>query len=302
MANRVVVLSTVTMALLSFLVSNVKLLVSYGGRNRAAVMALSSSVQGPWNKNHRCTTTITQKHALSFHKCLSTKSSSSSFMTQLFMSSSDDENVEEEEEEEDITIQDRTSFNIPILKKETQRMTLRTHKKIGKVSTRIRDVEQQYDTLRLAIDNAKGGDDDEEEKLLQQLEQAPDINIHKAELHELQSRLKKLNYLEEQYTKLPLLKKSKELSISNVSNLDKDHEIHTVIKYIIELDISDDESQKQKKIEQDAKNRRAKAMKKKDMDGSNDQGGPRLPYRRYYSEKKTEIRVSIKICVQQLAE
>ena len=286
------------MALLSFLVSNVKLLVTYnGGRNRVAVMALSSSVQGPWNHHHRCTITTTQKHALSFHKCLSTKSSSSSFMTQLFMSSSDDENVEEEEEE-DITIQDRTSFNIPILKKETQRMTLRTHKKIGKVSTRIRDVEQQYDTLRLAIDNAKGGDDDEEEKLLQQLEQAPDINIHKAELHELQSRLQKLNYLEEQYTKLPLLKKSKELSISNVSNLDKDHEIHTVIKYIIELDISDDESQKQKKIEQDAKNRRAKAMKKKEMDGSNDnnqQGGPRLPYRRYYSEKKTEIRVSIYI-------
>ena len=299
MANRVVVLSTVTMALLSFLVSNVKLLVTYnGGRNRVAVMALSSSVQGPWNKNHRCTTTITQKHALSFHKCLSTKSSSSSFMTQLFMSSSDDENVEEVD---DNTIQERTSFNIPILKKETQRLTLRTHKKIGKVSSRIRGVEQQYDTLRLAIDNTKGGDDDEE-KLLQQLEQAPDINIHKAELHELQSRLKKLNYLEEQYTKLPLLKKSKELSISNVSNLDKDHEIHTVIKYIIELDISDDESQKQKKIEQDAKNRRAKAMKKKEMDGSNDQGGPRLPYRRYFSEKKTEIRVSIKICVQQLAE
>ena len=297
MAYRVVLLSTVTMALLSFLVSNVKLLVTYGGRNRVAVMALSSSVQGLWS-HHRCTTT-TQKHALSFHKFLSTKSSSSSFMTQLFMSSSDDENVEEEE---DITIQERTSFNIPILKKETQRLTLRTHKKIGKVSTRIRGVEQQYETLRLAIDNAKEGDE-EEEKLLQQLEHAPDINIHKAELHELQSRLKKLNYLEEQYTKLPLLKKSKQLSISNVSNLDKDHEIHTVIKYIIELDISDDESQKQKKIEQDAKNRRAKAMKKKEMDGSNDQGGPRLPYRRYYSEQKTEIRVSIYIyCLYSTAQ
>jgi len=90
-------------------------------------------------------------------------------------------------------------------------LTLRTHKKIGKVSTRIRSVEQQYETLRLAIDNAKEGNDDEEEKLLQQLEQAPDINIHKVELDELQSRLKKLNYLEEQYTKLPLLKKSKQL-------------------------------------------------------------------------------------------
>ena len=186
-------------------------------------------------------------------------------------------------------------------------------KKRGKIFTRIaKEITiaasagggdpESNNALGLAIDNAKGGDDDEEEKLLQQLEQAPDINIHKAELHELQSRLQKLNYLEEQYTKLPLLKKSKELSISNVSNLDKDHEIHTVIKYIIELDISDDESQKQKKIEQDAKNRRAKAMKKKEMDGSNDQGGPRLPYRRYFSEKKTEIRVSIKICVQQLAE
>lgn len=291
MIDRVVlVLSTVTMALLSFLVSNnVKLLITNnGGRNRVAVMALSSSVQRPLT-HHRCTAT-TQQHALSFHTCLSTKSSSS-FMTQLFMSSSDDENVEED----NITIKERTSFNIPILKKETQRLTLRTHKKIGKVSTRIRNVEQQYETLRLAIDNVKETDDDEEEKLLKQLEQAPDINIHKAELYELQSRLKKLNYLEEQYTKLPLLKKSKQLSISNdVSKFDKDHEIHTVIKYIIELDISDDESQKQKKIEQDARNRRAKAMKK--MDGNNDnnkqQGGPRLPYRRYYSEKKTEIRVS----------
>ena len=101
------------------------------------------------------------------------------------MSSSDDENVEDEEEVDDITIQERTTFNIPILKKETQRLTLRTHKKIGKVSSRIRGVEQQYETLRLAIDNAKEADDDEE-KLLQQLEQAPDINIHKAELSELQ--------------------------------------------------------------------------------------------------------------------
>jgi len=219
-----------------------------------------------------------------FPKYLSTATASSSF-TQLFMSSDDDD-------DNDDTIPTRTSFNIPILKKETVRLQLRTHKKLGKVSTRIRSAEEQYDKLRAAIDASESSSstsEEEEDKLLQQLEQAPDIQTFKDDLTDLQDRLQKLNWLEEQFNKAPL-KSRKQLSVDELEELYT--EGAQVVQYIIELDISDDESQKLKNIEQNAKNRRAKKQKDAmNKEQSKQVQGGRLPYRRYYSESQTEIRV-----------
>ncbi|KAL7532559.1 hypothetical protein ACHAXR_009596 [Thalassiosira sp. AJA248-18] len=198
---------------------------------------------------------------------------------QLFMASDDDGSSENNEEA-------RTSFNIPILKKETTRLTLRTHKKIGKASTRVRAAEEQYAKLRVAIDASAS--DEMDDKLLQQLEQAPNVKQHKEELEELRSRLQKLNWLEEQFGKSPL-KSKKKLSVEDIQTMIP--EGAQVVQYIQELDISDDESQKLKQIEANERNRRSKKERAEKLKGKNQQQGPRLPYRRYYTEKNVEIRV-----------
>ncbi|KAL9187750.1 hypothetical protein ACHAXT_006128 [Thalassiosira profunda] len=196
-------------------------------------------------------------------------------ITQLFMAAEDDEAKE------------RTSFNCQLLKKETTRLTLRTLKKIGKASTRIRAAEEQYEKLRVAID--ENADEEMDEKLMQQLEAAPNVEQFKTELTELQSRLQKLNWLEEQFAKAPL-KSKKHLSIEELQKMPEGAQ---VVEYVVELDISDDESQKQKRIEADARNRRSKKERQQQMkeEGVNQVQGGRLPYRRYYSSAGVEIRV-----------
>jgi hypothetical protein len=197
--------------------------------------------------------------------------------------------------DDDIFAENRTTpttVNIPLLKKEIIRLTLRTHKKIDKASTRIRGAEEQYNKLRLAID-ANSSDDGVDEKLMQQLEQAPNVEQYKQELKELQDRLQKLNWLEVQFN-IPPLKSKKELSYDELEKL-VPNEGGQIIQYILDLEISDDyESQKQKKIEMDANYRRAKkekSMQLKEQNSQQPKQGGRLPYRRYYSEQHTEIRV-----------
>ncbi len=182
----------------------------------------------------------------------------------------------------------RTSFDVPLLKKETMRLALRTHKKIEKASTRIRGAEEQYDKLRAAIDASPSEEVDE--RLLQQMEQAPNVGQYKKEMSELQHRLRKLNWLEEQFN-TPPLKSKKKLTIDEMSKLTP--EGARVVQYVLELDIDDDESLRVKKIEVDVNNKRAKAEKAVTTKEQNhQQQGGRLPYRRYYSEQRTEIRVS----------
>lgn len=185
-----------------------------------------------------------------------------------------------------------TTVNIPLLKKEIMRLTLRTHKKIDKASTRIRGAEEQYNKLRLAID-ACSSDDGVDEKLMQQLEQAPNVEQYKQELKDLQDRLQKLNWLEVKFN-MPPLKSKKELSVDELEKT-VPNEGGQIIQYILDLEISDDyESQKQKKIEMDANYRRAKkekSMQLKEQNSQKPKQGGRLPYRRYYSEQQTEIRV-----------
>ncbi len=207
--------------------------------------------------------------------------SRSQFTSRLFITIDDDNSAE-----------NRTTANIPLLKKEIARLTLRTHKKIDKASTRIRGAEEQYNKLRLAID-ACPSDYGVDDKLLQQLEQAPSVELYKQELRDLQDRLQKLNWLQEQLNKSPL-KNKKELSFDEILNI-VPNEGAQVTQYILDLDISDDyESQRQKKIEMDANNRLAKKEKSMKLNEHNVQQpkqGGRLPYRRYYSQQQTEIRV-----------
>jgi len=252
----------------------------------------------PWNRSLKSTTCPTQQrnHVLhptamsslsttrrpsvfhSMQDTTCTRHLSLSSITQLFMGSDDDDGSDNEP---------RTSFNIPILKKEIQRLTMRAHKKIGKVATRIRGAEEKYAKLLKEIDTISN--DQVDDNLLQQMEQAPDVAPHKEEMKELQSRLQKLNYLEEQFGKSPL-KSKKLLSLEDLQTVSQ--EGGQILQYVLELDISDDDSAKQKRIEENAKNKRSKKERAMELKGQGkmDQGG-RLPYRRYYTEGNVEIKV-----------
>ena len=204
-----------------------------------------------------------------------------SLSTQRFTTADDDGSSETDGE-------GRTCFDIPLLRKETMRLALRAHKKIEKASARIRGAEEQYNKLRAAIDASPS--DKFDERLLQQMEQAPNVEQYKKEMSELQHRLRELNWLEEQFNKPPL-KSKKQLTIDEMAKLTP--EGARVVQYVLELDIDDDESLRLKKIEVDVNNKRAKAEKAVTMkEENNQQHGGRLPYRRYYSQQRTEIRVS----------
>lgn len=202
--------------------------------------------------------------------------------TQLFMSSdSDDEDSTSVEDETT-----KTSFNIAVLKKETSRLIMRSHKKVGKVSARIRYAEEQLEKLRAEIDESTSEEVDD--KLLSKLENAPNVEDHRKEMEELQSRLKKLNWLEEQFAQSPLKGKK----IMSLEDLQKIEIGVQVVEYVTELEINDDENQKQKRIEADAMNKRSKKQRSESAKGTNNENvGGRLPYRRYYTENKIEIKV-----------
>ena len=211
-----------------------------------------------------------------------------SLSTQRFTTADDDGASETYGEE------GRTSFDVPLLRKETMRLALRTHKKIEKASTRIRGAEEQYDKLRAAaVDASSPLNEEVDERLLQQMEEAPNLEQYKKEMLELQHRLRQLNWLEEQFN-TPPLKSKKKLTIDEISKLTP--EGARVVQCVLELDIDDDESLRTKKIEVDVNNKRAKAEKavktKEQKNHHQQQQGGRLPYRRYYSEQRTEIRVS----------
>lgn len=200
----------------------------------------------------------------------------SSPTTQLFTSSDDDGSAQQEPKE---------SYNIAALKKETTRLITRTIKKVGKVSARVRYAEEQYEKLKAEIDASSSEEVDDE--LLNKLENAPNIEDHRKEMAELQSRLRKLNWLEEHLAKSPLKGKK----IMTLEDLRKNEIGSQLVEYVTELEINDDENQKQKRIEADEMRKRAKKQKAEDTNGGGNASGPRLPYRRYYTENKVEIKV-----------
>eukprot|EP00986_Skeletonema_menzelii_P011175 scaffold5677_cov153-Skeletonema_menzelii.AAC.3 len=217
-----------------------------------------------------------------FHKHMLETRYLSCPVSQLFMSSDDDGSTSDEDNS---TKELKESYNIVALKKETTRLISRTIKKVGKVSARVRYAEEELDKLKAEIDASTSEEVDDE--LLNKLENSPNIGDHRKEMAELQSRLRKLNWLDEHLAKSPLKGKQ----IMTLEDLQKTEIGLQVVEYVTELEINDDENQKQKRIEADEMRKRAKKQKVENTNAGGNATGPRLPYRRYYTENKTEIKV-----------
>ena len=153
-----------------------------------------------------------------------------------------------------------SSWNVPSLKKETTRLTVRCHKKIGKASQRLRKAQEQVERLTSSPDVT-----------MEELEKCPNIDELEADLSNLQQRLKKLNKLEVLLLDVKGSKKSVILP-EHVASL------------AIELEVSDEGPVRKERAPK--KNKGPKKMQ-----------AFRLPYRRFYTVNKTEIRVSIDYCI-----
>ena len=151
-----------------------------------------------------------------------------------------------------------SEWNVPGLRKEVTRLTVRCHKKIGKASQRLRKAQEEVDRLTSSPDVT-----------MEELEQCPNVDEIEADLSDLQQRLKKLNQLEVLLTDVKTTKK-------NPSVVLPEH----VASLAIELEVADE-----------APVRQTEKAPKKDKGPKNMQAF-RLPYRRYYTVNKTEIRVS----------
>ncbi len=164
------------------------------------------------------------------------------------------------------------TIDLPQIKKGITRLLLRTHKKIGKVSARMDAARQEQSYSELSIE---------------ELEQ---------ELNELQSRLQRLNWLEDQWNNVPTLKKMTSLTSWQelMALLPENDTGRKIVQYIRELEIDDNEVARNKRIEEDVKNKQSKkemSLQRQQQQKTQREGG-RLPYRRYFSENQTEIRVS----------
>lgn len=144
-------------------------------------------------------------------------------------------------------------WNIPGLKKESARLTLRTHKKIGKVTTRFQKARALADDLMTNPDAT-----------LDELEACPNIEALQLELDQLRSRLSKLNTLEE-LLKTGVTKKKESTLPAEIADL------------VLDLGVNDEPPKAQPRGPKKKKGPKTEAK--------------RQPFKRYYSANKTEIRV-----------
>ena len=147
-----------------------------------------------------------------------------------------------------------STWNIPGLKKEVQRLVLRSHKKIGRASERLETARQTV--LALTSPESRAS--------LEELENCPNVELLEVELKELQNRLQGLNLLEDQ---LQSIKKKETPLPSDLATL------------ALDLGVDD---------KPPARPPRGAPKPKGPSGGS---VGPRKPYRCYYSLDQTEIRV-----------
>ena len=147
-----------------------------------------------------------------------------------------------------------STWNIPGLKKEVQRIILRCHKKIGRANERLDKARQTVAVLTSPTSQAS----------LEELENCPNVELLEVELKELQGRLKGLNLLEEELQTI----KKKETTLP-------------VDLATVALDLGVDDKPPPRPPRG--------APKPKGPSGGS--VGPRKPYRCYYSVDKTEIRV-----------
>lgn len=154
---------------------------------------------------------------------------------------------------------DRT-WNIGGMLKEVPRLTTRCHKKIGKARQRLEKAKEEVERLMSDPDAS-----------LEELDRCPNIGVLETELNELQARLQNLNKLEVLLVELKAKGKSVVLPPH-------------AAELAIQLDVQDEPPQQTEKISKKEKGPRI-------MEAF------RLPYRRYYTKNKTEIRVSFR-CLQ----
>jgi hypothetical protein len=156
------------------------------------------------------------------------------------------------EDDEVIVDIDRT-WDLGGLRKEVSRLTVRCHKKTGKANERLRKAQEEVDRLT-SDDNVS----------MEELEKCPNLDELEAQVEELRTRLTQLNQLE---VLLADVKGKKAVLPENIAKL------------AISLEANDEPPQRQPR-------------------GPKKQKGPRvmnafrLPYRRFYTVNKTEIRVS----------
>ena len=174
----------------------------------------------------------------------------------IFLSAMDGEGESEKPAVDDVTFDSDHTWNLGGLRKEVSRLTVRCHKKIGKANQRLKIAEEKIDRLT----GPSGEVSSEELKL------CPNLNELEKQLDELRNRLTSLNRLE---VLLQDIKGKKAVLPDHIAAL------------AIQLNVKD---------EQNPRERGPKKQK-----GPKNMNSFRLPYRRYYTSDKTEVRVRGKI-------
>lgn len=144
-------------------------------------------------------------------------------------------------------------WNVGGLRKEITRLTMRAHKKVAKANQRLTKATAEVERLTSDPDVST-----------EELETCPNLEELQTELTEIQDRLKKLNQLE---VLLVDVKGNNVVLLKHVAEL------------ALELEVNDEP---QKRPARPAKQEK----------GPRKMESFRVPYRRFYSENKTEIRVS----------
>jgi len=183
---------------------------------------------------------------------LQSTSSARNFFSSLLMTSYDDDEAEESTK----TLE--SEWDVKGLKQEVNRLIMRSIKKVGKASTRIRKTQELLEKM-----TSPTGSNTATERQLQSM---PDMDALELELQELQSRLQNLNQLDELLSATKFSKKA--VLPPEVAQL------------ALDLGVDDQPPQISPRGETKKKGPRQKNPPK-----------TRLPYRRFYTVDKTEIRV-----------
>ena len=155
-------------------------------------------------------------------------------------------------DDEDAATATKQSWNLGGLKKEVSRLTVRCHKKIGKANQRVQKANLEVDRLTSDPDVT-----------MEELQQCPNVAGLEQDVVELQTRLQKLNQLE--------------VLLQDIKGKNVELPEH-IAELAVELQVQDEPP-------------------KREPRGPKKQKGPknmtafRLPYRRFYTVDKTEIRV-----------
>ncbi|CAB9502462.1 Domain of unknown function (DUF814) [Seminavis robusta] len=161
--------------------------------------------------------------------------------------------ADDESEESTKTVD--SEWDIKGLKQEVNRLSMRSYKKIGKASTRVQKAQELVEKLT-ADENAT----------LEQLEACPNLDALELELQELQTGLRGLNQLGEE--------------LAAVGGPKKQVLPQELAQLALDLGVNDQPPVRQPRGPKKVKGPRSKNPPK-----------TRLPYRKFYTQDKTEIRV-----------